>query len=244
MHDNAKTHEPKPSDTGNGGRDRHRSVRRSNSMPMDLMRSGPARRRKRYARRGSDPPSRWSAMPPPTCHAKAPKKPVMANSNASHPLSSSSSSPSSPSSPSPSTSSSPSPRNNKADKPPTCVVRNVFQPVRQESLEDLRAKASDCDKSGRLHSLMPTMPVRQQSLRDMVGGGGSGVGGGGGGSSSQSRRHNTSPSPQGNKKNKIKKTNQTDATVTLITQALKQLDSLSEMDEDHDDNATLNSSFF
>lgn len=219
VHDNAKTHEPR-----NGGHDRHRNVKRSNSMPMDLMRSGPVRRRKRHERRGSDPPSRWSAMPPPTCHLKAPKKPVIVNGNANHPLSSSSTSIS-------------SSRNNKVDAPPRCAVRNVYQPVRQESREDLHVKTSNCNKNERLHSLMPMMPVRQQSLRDMVGGGG-------GDSSSNLCRNNTNPSPQENKKNKIKKTNQTDATVTLITQALKQLDSLSEMDDDHDDDATMNSSFF
>ena len=184
VNDNAKTHEPKPKE----GEFERRNVKRSNSMPMDLMRPGPSRRRRRHVRRGSDPnlpPSRWSAEPasPP----KAKKSSVVHQPQAKQTV--------------------------KVDSAPTCVLRNVFQPVRQESREDIHQKSScslsssSTDGLQRRHSLMPMMPVRQQSLREMVG-----------------------CSPH----NKDKKMD----TVHLITQALKQLDSLVEMEDDDMDAGT------
>lgn len=168
VNDNAKTHEPLPKKTGL----ERRHVKRSSSMPMDLTGTGPSRRRRRPNRRGSDPPSRWSAEPssPPS----AVKKTVTFEK--------------------------------KVDAPPTCVLRNVVKPVRQESLKNLHQQSScnlpETGGRGRGHSLMPMMPVRQRSLRDMVGG--------------------CSP----HKEQKMD-------TVTLITQALERLDSLAEMDDDH-----------
>ena len=57
--------------------------------------------------------------------------------------------------------------------PPTCVLRNVIKPVRQSSMENVFQK-SQCvfperKLPDRRHSLMPIMPVRQHSLREIVG---------------------------------------------------------------------------
>jgi hypothetical protein len=49
---------------------------------------------------------------------------------------------------------------------PTCVLRNVLKPVRQQSLENVHQKSNEGSLA---RSLMPIMPVRQQSLRDMMG---------------------------------------------------------------------------
>lgn len=45
---------------------------------------------------------------------------------------------------------------------PPCVLRNVVKPVRQDSRENINCGV-------RHHSLMPTMPVRQNSLRELMG---------------------------------------------------------------------------
>jgi hypothetical protein len=54
----------------------------------------------------------------------------------------------------------------KLEAAPTCVLRNVLKPVRQQSLENIHQKSNDASLA---RSLMPIMPVRQQSLRDMMG---------------------------------------------------------------------------
>lgn len=46
---------------------------------------------------------------------------------------------------------------------PPCVLRNVVKPVRQDSRENI-----NCGPVRR-HSLMPMMPVRQNSLRELMG---------------------------------------------------------------------------
>ena len=45
---------------------------------------------------------------------------------------------------------------------PPCVLRNVVKPVRQDSRENINCGV-------RHHSLMPMMPVRQNSLRELMG---------------------------------------------------------------------------
>lgn len=140
--DNAKTHGPKPEENQRHSR---RSVKRSTSMPMDLDFGS---RRRRRARRGSDSTlSRWSAEPssPPKV-----KKPVVANPTSKL------------------VESSPSATETQN---PNCVLRNVLKPVRQSSRENIQV--SPCkhmrerQAPERGHSLMPMMPVRQQSIREL-----------------------------------------------------------------------------
>ena len=137
--DNAKTHQPKPKPED---APRRNGVKRTKSLPMDL--NFGSDRRRRRARRGSAPnlpPSRWSAEPSSPTKMKK-HNDVLPSAKSFHTPTATSS-------------------------PPPCVLRNVLKPVRQDSRENLGPKASPC--LGRRHSLMPTMPVRQQSLRELVG---------------------------------------------------------------------------
>lgn len=179
--DNAKTHEPKPSEA-RPRRSRNGGVKRTTSLPMDL--SFCSERRCRRARRGSDsnvPASRWSAEP-----TNSP--PRMKRSHVFMSVNE---------------------KNIDQSNPVTpCILRNVLKPVRQDSQQNLNQKSTtmtpvlDKGRGGDGGGLMPMMPVRQQSLRELVG---------------------CSP-------NKPQRSPKVD-TVDLITQALKQLDSLSEDDD-------------
>lgn len=176
--DNAKTHQPKPEPEPVPRR--RNGVKRTTSLPMDLS-FGSDRRRRRRTRRGSDstvPTSRWSAEP--NSPLKKEKHGLMLPSSASSTASTANT-----------TASNKLKSNMHA---PPCVLRNVLKPVRQDSRENVNYTGH---RGGR-HSLMPMMPVRQNSLRELMGG----------------------SSPQ-------KRSPKVD-TVDLITQALEQLDSLSE----------------
>ena len=143
--DNAKTHQPKPEPFEPR---RRNGVKRTTSLPMDLN-FGSDRRRRRRTRRGSDivPASRWSADPvsPP----KKEKRDVMTCASTSSATSSSQST---------------DKLKNSMNAPP-CVLRNVLKPVRQDSRENVHFSAGRAAR----HSLMPMMPVRQNSLRELIG---------------------------------------------------------------------------